>query len=166
MFCNIEDMVKPCTEAGMNFGAFYWPMPGGGKYMMAGQALLSGFAVRATGNKAKEEAALELVKYLMSDEVNQKIADKDWKTPYKQSISTKSAVLNSLKTADRIVPNWPDQMTPRSYDNVDGYGILNDYAQRYFFGSVTLDQAIAEFMKIIDPRKVMSDDEKLSWNNL
>jgi raffinose/stachyose/melibiose transport system substrate-binding protein len=166
MFCNQEDMNTACEAAGMNFGAFYWPMPGGGKYMMAGQSTLSGFAIRASGNKAKEEASLELVRYLMSDEVNQKIADINFKTPYKQSINTKSGVLNSLKTGDRIVPLWSDQMTPRQYDNVGGYDILNDYAQRYFFGSVTLDQAIAEFMKIIDPRKVMADDEKVSWTKL
>jgi raffinose/stachyose/melibiose transport system substrate-binding protein len=166
MFCNIEDMNRSCEETGMNFGAFYWPMPGGGKYMMAGQATATGFAVRASGNKAKEDAAIELVKYLMSDEVNQKLGDINWKVPYKQSITTKSPVLNSLKTGDRIVPLWSDQMTFRSYENVDGYGILNDYAQRYFFGSVTLDQAIAEFMKIIDPKKSLTDDEKVSWTAL
>jgi ABC-type glycerol-3-phosphate transport system substrate-binding protein len=166
MYCNIENMNQACEEAGINFGAFYWPMPGGGKYMMAGQETLRGFALRVTGNKAKEDAALELIKYLMSDEVNQLWGDINWKVPYKQSITTKSPVLNSLKTADRIVPLWSDQMTPRLYDNVNGYSILNDFAQRYYFGSVTLDQAIAEFMKIIDPKKVMSDDEKVSWNKL
>jgi raffinose/stachyose/melibiose transport system substrate-binding protein len=166
MYCNLEDMNRPCEASGMNFGAFYWPMPGGGKYMMAGQATLSGFALRATGNKAKEDAALELIKYLMSDEVNQMLGDTNWKVPYKSTITTKSPVLNSLRTADRIVPLWSDQMTPRSYDNVNGYSILNDYAQRYFFGSVTLDQAIAEFMKIIDPKKVMTNDDKISWHQL
>jgi raffinose/stachyose/melibiose transport system substrate-binding protein len=166
MFCNIVNMHDACEAAGMNFGAFYWPMPGGGKYMMAGQAMLSGYALRATGNKAKEDAALELIKYLMSDEVNQILGDMNWKVPYKSTITTTSPVLNSLRTADRIVPLWSDQMTSRTYDNVNGYSILNDYAQRYFFGSVTLDQAIAEFMKIIDPRKTLTEDEKVSWNSL
>jgi ABC-type glycerol-3-phosphate transport system substrate-binding protein len=166
MYCNISSMGRSCDAAGMNYGAFYWPMPSGGKYMMAGQDTVTGFAVRSSGDKAKEDAAIELVNYLMSDEINQKLGDMDYNVPYKPSIITKNPVLNSLKTADRIVPLWSDQMTFRSYENVDGYSILNDYVQRYLFGSVTLDQAMAEFMKIIDPGNAMAEDEKVAWTNL
>lgn len=143
-----------------NFGAFYWPSADGKSMMIAGQDTSTGFSMYS--KSMHKDETLKFMKYLMSIEANQYLADLGSNVPYLDELKVDDPVLTKLKTGDVIIPLWSDQITSIQKEGINGYDVLNSNIQKLLLGETTVEEMVEELDKAMDYSK--EGETALTWN--
>lgn len=136
---------------------FHWPTAKGQTAMLAAPATDLGYSVY--GKTKYKDESIELVKYLMSTEANQEIANMGnnipaLNIPSVKGLSSPVAIIQKMAQADLYVNGFNDVMQRHAKEGYDVYQVLTEALQKMLYKQAKAEDVVKACQEFLDPAKL------------